>query len=102
MLALLEVTPRVIVAVYGACRGGSCVNQVTLTPWVSKRTRLSITLLTEARRIDAGYLSAFGVRTVIATCSFFAMRVEACVLFGAMFIARTRQCTGGGAGRGAW
>jgi hypothetical protein len=88
MLSLLEMTLCVVVAVDGAGGGGCCVDKVTFTVWIPKRTRLSIALLTKAWVVDAGYLGAFRISTVIGTRSFLAMRVEACVLFGALFITR--------------
>jgi hypothetical protein len=88
MLSFLEMTLCIVVAVDGAGGGGSCVDKVTFTVWIPKRTWLSIALLTEAWVVDAGYLGAFGISTVIGTRSFLAIGVEACVLLGALFITR--------------
>ena len=92
MLSCLKMALRVVIAVDGPHRGGSRVGEVTIIVWISEWTWPSIAFLTETRIVDVGQLGACWIRTRILTGNFGTMRVVTSVLFGALLVARTREC----------
>lgn len=97
-MPLLKVTSCVVVAVYRTHSCGCSMSEVTLTARISKGAGLSIALLTEARIGAITGLCALGVGTRLSTrigaCYLFAVRVPACIFFGALSLIRAGQGTG--------
>jgi hypothetical protein len=67
MIAFLEVTWRIVVAVDSTGGSWCCVSEVTLVGWITKWARYHFTLLTEARLLRTRQLGTIWIYTSVDT-----------------------------------
>jgi hypothetical protein len=93
MIALLEVTRSIIVAIDGTGGSWCCVSEVTLVGRVTQRTRSYFTLLTEARLFRAWQLGTIWIYTAVTALFLLcvAVRIQTGVRCAALILSRARH-----------